>query len=75
MLADYLRKNEMKTIVGPIRYGKDGEWATPRVVMIQFRGVVDKNAEQFRQPGRQVILDPAQFKTGELVEPFAKARQ
>jgi len=43
--------------------------------MIQFRGVVDKNAEQFRQPGRQVILDPAQFKTGELVEPFAKARQ
>ena len=75
VLADYLRKNEMKTIVGPIRYGKDGEWATPRVVMIQFRGVVDKNAEQFRQPGRQVILDPAQFKTGELVEPFAKARQ
>jgi len=75
MLADYLRKNEMKTIVGPIRYGKDGEWATARVVMIQFRGVVDKNAGQFRQPGRQVIVEPAQFKTGELMEPFAKARQ
>ena len=26
-LADYLRKNEMKTIVGPIKYGPDGEWA------------------------------------------------
>ena len=75
VLADYLRKNEMKTIVGPIRYGKDGEWATPRVVMIQFRGIVDKNVEQFRQPGKQVILEPAQFKTGDLVEPFEKARK
>ena len=75
VLADYLRKNEMKTIVGPIRFGKDGEWATPRVVMIQFRGIVDKNVEQFRQPGKQVILEPGQFKTGEVVEPFEKARK
>jgi branched-chain amino acid transport system substrate-binding protein len=75
VLAEYLRKNEMKTIVGPIRYGKDGEWATPRVVMIQFRGIVDKNIEQFRQPGKQVILEPSQFKTGEVVEPFEKARK
>jgi branched-chain amino acid transport system substrate-binding protein len=75
LLADYLRKNEMRTIVGPIRYGKDGEWATPRVLLIQFRGVVDKNVEQFRQPGKQVILEPPQFKTGELAQPFEKARR
>jgi branched-chain amino acid transport system substrate-binding protein len=75
VLADYLRKNEMETIVGPIRFGKDGEWATPRVVMIQFRGIVDKDLEQFRQTGKQVILEPAQFKTGELVAPFERARQ
>ena len=58
VLADYLRKNEMKTIVGPIRYGPDGEWANPRVVQAQFRGVVDKNVEQFRQPGKQVVVSP-----------------
>jgi branched-chain amino acid transport system substrate-binding protein len=74
VLADYIRKNEMKTIVGPIRYGPDGEWANPRVVQAQFRGVVDKNMEQFRQPGKQVVLYPAQFKTGEVVAPFEKAR-
>jgi branched-chain amino acid transport system substrate-binding protein len=73
-LADYLHKNEMKTIVGPIRYGPDGEWATPRVVQAQFRGVVDKNIDQFRQPGRQVILYPAQYKAGDVVAPFEKAR-
>jgi branched-chain amino acid transport system substrate-binding protein len=43
--------------------------------MIQFRGVVDKNVDQFRQPGKQVILEPTQFRTGELAEPFEKARK
>ena len=73
-LADYLRKNEMKTIVGPIRFGPDGEWASTRVVQAQFRGIVDKNVEQFRQPGKQVIISPDNFKTGEPVTPFEKAR-
>jgi len=74
VLANYIRKNEMKTIVGPIRYGPDGEWATPRVVQAQFRGVVDKNMEQFRQPGKQVVLHPSQYKTGDVIAPFEKAR-
>ncbi len=74
-LADYLRKNEMKTIVGPIRYGPDGEWANARVVQAQFRGVVDKDMEQFRKPGKQVVLFPDQYKTGDVVVPFEKARK
>jgi branched-chain amino acid transport system substrate-binding protein len=74
VLANYLRTNEMKTIVGPIRYGPDGEWATPRVVQAQFRGVVDKNMDQFRQPGKQVVLYPEQYKTGDVIAPFEKAR-
>jgi branched-chain amino acid transport system substrate-binding protein len=73
-LADYLRKNEMQTIVGPIRFIPDGEWANPRVVQAQFRGIVDKNVDQFRQPGKQVVLFPDQYRTGELVAPFEKAR-
>jgi branched-chain amino acid transport system substrate-binding protein len=73
-IADYLRKNEMKTIVGPIKYGPDGEWANPRVVQAQFRGIVDKNVEQFKQPGKQVVLYPEQYKTGDVVAPFEKVR-
>ena len=74
-LADYLRKNEMKTIVGPIRYGPDGEWANARVVQAQFRGVVDKDMEQFRTAGKQVVLYPDAYKTGEFIAPFEKARK
>src|ERR687895_328130 len=60
----YLRKNEMNTMGGPSRYGKDGEWANPRVVQAQFRGVVDKDMEQFRKPGKQVVIYPDEYKTG-----------
>jgi branched-chain amino acid transport system substrate-binding protein len=74
VLADYLRKNEVSTLVGPIRWGADGEWANPRVVLIQFRGIKDGDLEQFRQQGKQIIIEPEQFRTGEFI-PFQEARR
>ncbi len=74
VLAAWLRKSEVKTIVGPIRWDANGEWAQPRVLMAQFRGVKDKNIDQFKQPGRQVVLYPEEMKMGTLVAPFEKAR-
>jgi branched-chain amino acid transport system substrate-binding protein len=74
VLAKYLRENEIKTIVGPIRYGPTGEWAKPRIVYVQFRGIVDRDLEQFRRPGKQVIVAPEAFETGEVI-PFAQARR
>jgi branched-chain amino acid transport system substrate-binding protein len=74
ILAKYLRENEVRTIVGPIRYGPTGEWATPRIIYVQFRGIGSKNLEQFRGPGKQVIVAPDAFKTGEVVA-FSQARK
>ncbi|TAY52058.1 branched-chain amino acid ABC transporter substrate-binding protein [Rhizobium leguminosarum] len=73
-LAKYLRTNEVQTIVGPIRWGTDGEWSQPRVVMVQFRDVKDGDAEQFRQEGKQVIVYPDKYKTGDLVSPLSGAQ-
>jgi branched-chain amino acid transport system substrate-binding protein len=73
-LAGWLRKSEVKTIVGPIRWDKNGEWANPRVVQAQFRGVADKDMEQFRKPGKQVVIYPEEYKTGDVITPFEKAR-
>jgi branched-chain amino acid transport system substrate-binding protein len=74
LLAKYLHSHEFNTIVGPISWGPDGERARPAVPMIQFRNVTDKNVEQFRQIGKQVILHPPQFKSGDPVVPYEKAR-
>jgi branched-chain amino acid transport system substrate-binding protein len=73
-LSQYLRANETKTIAGPVRYRKDGEWANPRIITTQFQGVRDRDIEQFRKPGVQVILYPDWQKNGTLRAPFEQAR-
>ena len=74
VLAAYLHKTEMKTMVGNIRYDAVGEWSTPRVPQAQFRGIKGKDIEQFREAGKQVIIGPAALKTGDIIAPFDKAR-
>jgi branched-chain amino acid transport system substrate-binding protein len=74
-LAQYLRDHEHKTIVGPIAFSADGERKETATLMAQFRGVVDKNVEQFRSSGKQVILFPNKLKSGDLVSPFEVARK
>ena len=73
-LAQYLHANEMKTIVGSIRYRKDGERANSRIITTQFQGVKNRDIEQFKKPGVQVILHPDSQKNGNLQAPFEKAR-
>jgi branched-chain amino acid transport system substrate-binding protein len=74
VLAKYIREHEMKTIVGSIRYGPTGEWSNPRMIYVQFRGVTDKNLDQFRSAGKQVVVAPDAFKTGEVL-PFGEVRK
>jgi len=74
VLAKYIREHEMKTIVGSIHYGPTGEWSNPRMIYVQFRGVTDKNLDQFRSAGKQVVVAPDAFKTGEVL-PFGEVRK
>ncbi len=74
-IAKYLHEHETKTIVGPIAFSADGERKETATLMAQFRGVVDKDIEQFRGSGKQVILFPEQLKTGDLISPFEAARK
>jgi len=74
-IAKYLRENEHKTIVGPIAFSADGERKETAVLQAQFRGVVDKNIEQFRSSGKQVILFPEKLKSGDLISPFEAVRK
>src|SRR5579859_3495952 len=69
VLAQWLHSHEVKTIVGPISWGPDGERAKPSVPMVQFRDLKDKDVEQFRQTGKQVILYPPRFKSGDPIVP------
>ncbi len=74
-IAKYLHGNEVQTIVGPIAFSADGERKETATLQAQFQGIVDKNMDQFKKPGKQVILFPAKLKSGNLITPFEAARK
>jgi branched-chain amino acid transport system substrate-binding protein len=69
-LAAYIRASNFTTIVGEIKFGDRGEWAEPRILLIQYRNIVGNDIEQFKQPGKQIILYPSRYKSGDLHVPF-----
>jgi len=74
-LAAYIRSNAFKTVVGDVAFGKDGEWAKSRQLFTQFQNVVPNDLEQFRAGSKQVILWPADYKTGNMIYPYGEARK
>jgi len=73
-LADYIRANTFKTVVGDVKFGKDGEWAQGRVLQVQFHGVKGNDVEQFRAMNTLTVVTPAEYKSGEVIYPYEKAK-
>ena len=69
-LAEHLHKASFETIVGKVQFAKNGEWDKSRILFVQFQGVQGNDVEQFKLPGRQVILTPAQYKSGTFKYPY-----
>jgi branched-chain amino acid transport system substrate-binding protein len=70
-IADYIHKTSFQTVVGDIKFGPDGEWATPRILTIQYQNIKGHGMEQFTEPGHQVILYPRDLKSGTLQYPYS----
>ena len=74
-LADYIRSNEFKSVVGDIRYGQDGEWAKPRVLEVQFQGITGTGFDQFKDPKTEQIISPPEYKTGDVQAPYSDVKR
>ncbi len=74
-LADYMHSHTVHTVVGDIDYTKTGEWAQQRNVFTQFQNVAANNIDQFRTGAAQPILWPPEYKTGNMIYPYADARK
>jgi branched-chain amino acid transport system substrate-binding protein len=71
VLAKYIHATPFDTIVGQIRFDELGEWATARVLMVQFQNVQGSGLEQYMTGHREVIVYPPELKDGTLQSPFA----
>jgi branched-chain amino acid transport system substrate-binding protein len=73
-LADYVRSSTFKTVLGDVKFGKGGEWAESRVLQVQFQNVKSNDPGQFKDVSTQVVVSPAEYKSGEAIYPYEKAK-
>jgi branched-chain amino acid transport system substrate-binding protein len=74
-LADYVRKTKFTTVVGDVKFGPKGEWEQSRVLQIQFRNIKGNDVGQFKDISTQVIVSPDEYKSGDVIYPYEKAKQ
>ena len=74
-LAEHIHKAEFDTVVGKMRFAKNGEWDRARVMLVQYHSINGNDLDQWRKPGRINILYPNEFKTGTLKAPFHENRK
>jgi branched-chain amino acid transport system substrate-binding protein len=74
-LAEYLRTHDFKTIMGDIKFGKNGEWTKSGMLQVQYHGITDAaNLETWRGMGYQTVLTPEDQETGKVIYPYEKAQ-
>jgi len=69
-LADYMHTYEFDTFVGKVRFAKNGEWAVPRMLTVQYHGISGNDLEQWMKPGHVTVLAPASYMTGAVRAPY-----
>lgn len=74
-IADYIRDNTFDTVVGEVKFGPNGEWATSRVLMVQFQNIEDGELEQFKHPGKRIVILPEAWTSGEFRFPYTDAKK
>ncbi|MFL4970672.1 MAG: amino acid ABC transporter substrate-binding protein [Xanthobacteraceae bacterium] len=75
VLADHIRKTTFKTVVGDVKFGDKGEWAEDRMLLVQFQNIKSNSIDDFRDLKTEVILDPPQYKSGDVIYPYADAKK
>jgi branched-chain amino acid transport system substrate-binding protein len=73
-LADYIRKSTFKTLVGDVKFSAQGEWAESRVLELQFQHIRGNDLGQFKDLSTQVVIVPAQYKSGDMIYPYEMAK-
>jgi branched-chain amino acid transport system substrate-binding protein len=74
-LAAYMREHTFHTVVGDIKFGKDGEWAKSRVVFTQFQHVNGHSLDLFKDTTHEVIVWPQEYKSGDMIYPYSEAKK
>jgi branched-chain amino acid transport system substrate-binding protein len=73
-LALYMHGHAFSTVAGEISFDAQGEWQKPRQFTTQFQNISGGDVNQFRDSTHQVVLWPAEYKTGSMIYPYNIAK-
>ena len=60
--------------MGPIKFGKKGEWAEGRMFTVQYHDIpADAGLDAWRGMTTQTVLEPKNLETGKVIYPYEKA--
>ena len=66
-IAKHIHATEFTTVIGKVKFGKNGEWAKGRTLTVQWQNIKKKkDLQQFTQPGIRKIMAPFAFATGKV---------
>lgn len=71
ILSAYCRTHTFETVIGPVRFGKNGEWAAPRVLQVQFQNIEKGSIETFKENNVHVVVAPKEYASGALIYPYS----
>ena len=75
-LAAYIKAHSFDTVMGAIKFGKNGEWAEGRMLTVQYHDIADTaDLETWRGMSYQTVLDPPNLATGKMIYPYEKAHK
>ncbi len=72
-LATYMHGATFNTVVGDIKFGKDGEWSEDRMLAAQFQNIKSNSIDEFHDLKTEVVVYPPGLKTGEVIYPYENA--
>jgi branched-chain amino acid transport system substrate-binding protein len=74
-IADWIRKNTHKTIMGDWSYGPGGEWTKSGMMQVQYHGIKEgAGLETWKGMSYQTVLTPSELATGKVIYPYEKAK-
>ena len=74
-IAQHIHATTFHTIVGDVKFADNGEWEKPRLIFVQYRGVSGSDVNQFKEPGRAVIVYPPELRSGKFEYPYTAAQK
>ena len=73
-VANYLRSNPVKTIMGDIKFGKGGEWAASRMLQVQYHDIKGNTRRPVQGNGHADRVDAGRPEDRQFIYPYEKAK-